>query len=375
LYPWHFHARELTANPFWILAHAWPPYLGANQIKDIVVNVLLYWPLGMFGFLALSRTRPKAVAVGAPIAIGFVLSCGMEILQLFDAGRDTSGMDVLSNTAGSGVGVACGILFASYLRKIERSLETIRYHQRGSLLLLICLAIRELVPFFPDYSPYRVWHKLIALLAVNWSSVGVFSTSLIEWLVVARLVETAVEPPWVSRIYLALLALAPAKMLVLGCTADGMELAGAAAAYFIWHYGLRKSGRRSGLLAILFLGLIVIRGLSPFHFTGEATPFSWIPFRSLFDMGRVAAIRIFFEKLFYYGALVWLLRDCGWRMRYAAAGAAATVAALEAAQMYLPGRVPEVTDPLLVLMLAGILALLDRPNDSPMRRPIGAGVR
>ena len=160
MYPWHFHARDLTANPFWILAHAWPPYLGGNQIKDIVVNVLFYAPLGLFGFLALSQTRLKTVAAAAPIAIGFALSCGMEMLQLFVEVRDTSAMDVLSNTAGSGVGVACGILFASQLRKIERSLENIPYHHPGALLLLLCLTIGELVPFFPDYSPYRVWHKI-----------------------------------------------------------------------------------------------------------------------------------------------------------------------------------------------------------------------
>lgn len=317
------------------------------------MNVLLYWPLGMFGFLAFPETRPKVLAAAAPIAIGFTLSCSMEILQLFDAWRAISGLDVVSNTAGSIFGVACGILFASDLRSIGRSLQTIRCHQRGSLLLIISLAIRELLPFFPDYSPYRVWHKLIALLTVTGSSVGVFSTSLIEWLVVARLVEAAIEPPWVSGIYLALLALIPAKIFVLGRITDGMELAGGAAAYFIWHYGLRKSDRRSGWLAILFWGLMVIRGLAPFHFTGGAMPF--------------------FGKLFAYGTLVWLLRDSGWLMRYAAAGAAATVAAVEAAQMYLPGRVPAAADPLLVLLLAGILALVDRPNDSPGGRSICAG--
>ena len=252
LYPWHFHARELTANPAWILAHAWPTYFGANQIKDVIVNVLLYAPLGLFGFLSLSNNRLRPVAGGATIAFAFALSCSMEMLQLFDAGRDTSALDVLSNTAGAGVGVACGLLFESYLRKIQTGLQTIRWIQKGSLLLLVCFAARELAPFFPDYSPYRVWHKGIALASVNEFSVGLFLAILVEWLAVARLVETATAPPWVSRIYLVLLALVPAKILIVGRTTNPMELGGAALAYFIWRYGLQSSGWRSRLLAVLF---------------------------------------------------------------------------------------------------------------------------
>lgn len=367
LYPWQFHARELTANPARILAHAWPTHFGANQIKDIIVNVLLYAPLGLFGFLSLSSNRLRSVADAATIAIGFALSCSMEMLQLFDTGRDTSALDVLSNTAGAGIGVACGVLFERHLRNIQAGLQTIRWNQKGSLLLLVCFAARELAPFFPDYSPYRVWHKGIALLAENEFSVGVFLASLVEWLVVARLVETATEPPWVSRIYLALLALIPAKILVIGRTTNRMELAGAALAYFFWRYGLQKFGWRSRLLAVLFTTLIVLHGLSPFHFMSEAAAFSWIPFRALLQTGRLAAISIFFGKLFACGTLVWLLRDSGWRMRYAAAGTAGTFAAVEAAQMYLPDRVPEITDPLLVLLLAWILAALDGASEGSGR--------
>jgi VanZ family protein len=291
----------------------------------------------------------------------------MEMLQLFDTGRDTSALDVLSNTAGAGIGVACGVLFERHLRNIQAGLQTIRWNQKGSLLLLVCFAARELAPFFPDYSPYRVWHKGIALLAENEFSVGVFLACLVEWLVVARLVETATEPPWVSRIYLALLALIPAKILVIGRTTNRMELAGAALAYFFWRYGLQKFGWRSRLLAVLFTTLIVLHGLSPFHFMSEAAAFSWIPFRALLQTGRLAAISIFFGKLFACGTLVWLLRDSGWRMRYAAAGTAGTFAAVEAAQMYLPDRVPEITDPLLVLLLAWILAALDGASEGSGR--------
>jgi VanZ family protein len=359
LYPWHFHARELPASPVSILIHSWPLYSGPAQIKDIVINILLYTPLGLFGFLSLSQARRRAFQVAVPVAIGFALSFSIEILQLFDAGRDTSALDVLSNTTGAGLGVFCGLLFENSLRRIRTSHSTIRYQQPGSLLLLVFLVAYQLSPFFPDYSVFSLQHKLIALMTVSEFSIRICLLSLIEWLAIARLVETAIDPLWASGVYLALLMLIPAKILIVGRTTNCAELAGAALAYLVWRYGLRQSPPRAQVLAVLFIALIIIRGLSPYQFTSAATPFSWIPFRALFDTDRAAAITIFLGKLFAYGTFVWLLRDSGWRMRYAAAGAAATLGAVEVAQMYLPGRVPEITDPLIALFLAWILWLVD----------------
>ena len=274
LYPWHFYARELPANPVWMLLHSWP-----EHYSDVVINILLYAPLGMFGFLSMSGTRRKAVAVGAPIGIGFALSCSMELLQLFDLGRDSGALDVVSNTVGAAVGVGCGALFE-------------RYRASGSLLLPICFGVHEVLPH-----------------AANG-----FFVNLIEWLAVARLLEAAM--------------------------------------------GLRRFAWSSPMLAALFAGSIVIRGLAPYHFTSVATPFSWVPFGGMFQSDRMAAMSIVLGKTFIYGTFVWLLRDSGWRMRYAAAAAAITLAAIEVTQMYLPGRTPEITDPLLALILAWVLSVI-----------------
>jgi VanZ family protein len=359
LYPWHFHARELTSNPAWILVHAWPSNFDAAQIKDIAINILLYTPLGLFGFLSLSRTRRKAVAAAIPVAIGFALSFSIEILQLFDAGRDGSALDVLTNTTGSGVGVLCGLLFENSLRRIQTRFSPVRYHQPGALLLLVFLAAYQLSPFFPDYSVFSLRHKLVALFAINEFSVRSCLGSLVEWLAIARVVELAIDPVWAGSAYLALWMLVPAKILIAGRTAGCAELAGASLAYFIWHIGFRQSPQRGQILAALFTGLIIVRGLAPYQFTDAAMPFSWIPFAALFETERVAAMTIFLGKLFAYGTFVWLLRDRGWRMRYAATVAAAILGAIEAAQMYLPGRVPEITDPLIALFLGWVFWLMD----------------
>lgn len=352
LYPWHFQARELTANPVWILIHAWPGP-GEIQIDDVALNILLYAPLGLFGFLSLSHVRRRVVPVAVPIAIGFALSFSMEILQLFDLGRDSGALDVLNNTVGAGVGVLCGVLFENSLSKIRN------YRQLASLLLLVCFVLYQLSPFHPEDSVVSLQDKFTSLMAVREFSIRICLVSLVEWLAVARLVEAAIDKLWRSRIYFAIWMLIPTRMLIAGRTTTGAELAGAALAYIVWRYGLQTFSRRAQLLAVLFASLIIFRGLAPYQFTSRAASFSWIPFRALFVADRLAAITIFLGKVFAYGTFVWLLRDSGWRMRYAAVGAAGTLGAIEAAQMFLPGRVPEITDPLIALFLAWVFWLVD----------------
>ena len=57
---------------------------------------------------------------------------------------------------------------------------------------------------------------------------------------------------------------------------------------------------------------------------------------------------------------VWLLRAAGWRLARAAIAVAVLLGAIEVIQIHLPGRVAEITDPLLALLLAMTLGLLDR---------------
>jgi VanZ family protein len=361
LYPWEFHRRELSADPLWILFHSWPGQFGLTEIKDIVVNIALYAPLGMFGFLSFAPSRGKLFRIFTPISIGFLLSGCIEMLQLFDDGRVTSSLDLLTNTVGSAVGVVCGIWFQQYLQTIESRLHSIQRRQAGSMLLLICFGAYSLCPFFPDYGFWSIRHKL-SILSASGFSVTAFSASLIEWLVIAKLVEAAVDPLWAPRILAALLILAPAKLLVSERTTTWSELSGVVAAYLIWVFALQPIAWRTQLLAVMFAALVLFRGLSPYHFASTASAFSWVPFRALFQYDSASALVVFLGKVFAYGTFVWILRESGWKMRFAAAAVVVLLAVIEAAQTRLPGRVAEITDPVLALILAYGLYLVDRPG-------------
>jgi hypothetical protein len=73
--------------------------------------------------------------------------------------------------------------------------------------------------------------------------------------------------------------------------------------------------------------------------------------------------------------LVWIgdlaSARAGWRLSRAAVAVALLLSAIEVIQIHLPGRVAEITDPLLALLLAMVLGLSERwqslPSDSLAR--------
>ena len=110
----------------------------------------------------------------------------------------------------------------------------------------------------------------------------------------------------------------------------------------------------------LIVLLLILRGLVPYHWSSVANPFSWVPFRGSLAANRDSGLLTLFQKCFWYGSAVWLLRAAGWRLARAAVVMALLLGAIEVIQIHLPGRVAEITDPLLALIMATSLGLLDR---------------
>ena len=69
-------------------------------------------------------------------------------------------------------------------------------------------------------------------------------------------------------------------------------------------------------------------------------------------------IQVLIAKAFYYATAIWLLRAGGMRIHRATLLVALVLAAVEAAQTYLPGRTPEITDPILAILLGLALWIL-----------------
>ena len=131
---------------------------------------------------------------------------------------------------------------------------------------------------------------------------------------------------------------------------------GGAAAALIWLW-LSRLESRSIVVAAVFAGSAITQALEPFKFDRVARPFGLIPFRS-FMISIENVVQVFFEKAFTYGALVWLWIRAGIPFWAAVTLGGLLELLLRLMQVYLPGRSAEITDTVMVLLLAAGLKLM-----------------
>jgi VanZ family protein len=349
LYPFQFDFGRTDASPLAILLHAWPAKIDKFAWRDACVNVLLYFPLGLTAVLVFMRRLPRAAAALATVMLGTGLSASIEMLQIFDAHRMCSLLDVACNFAGTMGGVCAALIFRQEIFEITRRRQGHR-GAGGALMLAGCWAGYQLYPLIPLFSRGRLRANVARFLATPISMVEV-GASAAEWFafaLVMRAVAGRLKAPW---LLLAMLCL-PLRLLIMERTLAPDELIGAGLAMLLWTYPAEGSRVRAG--AGMLAAAIMLRELSPFEFTAQARAMSWIPFAATLDAERLNAALVLLRKAFEYGTLVWLLRASGLRYWSAGVSVAAALVLLETAQRYLPNRQPEITD----AAIAGILACI-----------------
>jgi len=371
LYPWDFHF-DRHVNAVWVLLHHWPRGWTRGTLRDTVLNLLLYMPVGAFAFLAMARQRDSAASgraaqprryriVLAAAALGLALSVSMELLQAYDANRDTSPADVVCNAAGTVTGALLALMFQPALVSMVH--RGTRRSAASAVMLAVFWAGFQLYPLFPSLTSIRL-HAGLAFLArpPAIQPVEIWAITA-EWFAIWLLLETfdwPVRDLWMAGILVVL----PVRIFIPGQTVGWNDVLGAALAMALWCAGAPKRRLRRG--AWIIASAIVLREFAPFHFSSHAMPFSWIPFYATLSSERHIAVVILLRKVFDYGAAVWLFHAIGWSYARAGSSVAAVLLVLELVQRYLPGRTPESTDPVLALLMA--LALWLASDFSPRRR-------
>jgi VanZ family protein len=360
LYPFHFHPLPPDGwYRFWNL----PPAIDRFVLRDGLLNVLLYLPFGALAFLALRPVRNVWARVLLPVLFGLLLSTSIEILQLMDFPRTSSVLDVACNLAGTVGGIVAARAYSTPLLRIAARTQLRLAPTPSPPLLILCLWLGyQLFPLFPSIGLFAIRVKLRAFFT-QWSFAGA-AIAVLEWLVIAEILKTLL-PGTTSRRYLAvLLLLLPARFFVLGRNLTSPELIGAVAACILWWYWLSNERYAAVILACSMVAAIVHLEVSPYHFSATPQPFSWIPFAAFIETGPDFGAVVFLRKSFWYGAAVWTLREAGAGYLKPTLGIALLLSALEWLQRYLPGRTPEITDPLLAILLALFLHFFQQYSES-----------
>src|ERR1051326_2702 len=224
LYPWHFNFHK-NVQPLWLLIHNWPQQLNRWLVFDIVLNVLLYVPLGVLAFLTFARRRRSA---GFPLisaaALGFAVSVTMELLQAYDLQRDTGPLDVVTNTTGSAIGAVLALLCQPLLEKLADR-KTRRSAVAAAALAIVWLGY-QLYPFFPVFRLHRLRAES-ALLAHFPPLNGVeIWTGAAEWFAIWLVLDTLGES--IHGLWLGAMLVLPLQIFIAGRALTWTDLLSAA---------------------------------------------------------------------------------------------------------------------------------------------------
>lgn len=366
LYPFRFHSNFLN-DPVRGLIGTWRTPTGRG---DFLANLLLYFPFGLFSFPAL-RLPSKTARIALAIAGGLSLSVSLELAQFYDQGRNSAMADVYANTAGTALGAAAGALLFSK----QRRWRALTVNRRPFVLLLLSSWIGyRLTPFVPTIDLHKYWMALKPLvLSPALPPLDVYRHAVIT-LALAVLLE-ALFGPRRSRIAILVLALAVlvARVLILDTVLSPAEVAGGAVGIAVYISLLWSLRVRSQVIAGLFAGVVIIQAIEPFHFSTTPRPFEWTPFLGFMQGSVEVNIRSLFEKVFSYGSLVWLTMRAGCTFRLAVGLTSGLVLCLRLGQVFLPGRSTEITDVIMLIMLAVVLKLMSEDPASDLRKDATPG--
>jgi VanZ family protein len=271
------------------------------------------------------------------VVAGVGLSALIEWLQLWSPVRYGTLNDLAANSLGAVVGATAAVFMQ--VPTVMRQLPS-----GPPAVLLVTWFLWHAFPFAPRFSLARLG---AVLHPEPWSWITFEQVLLGAVAIGAALDKTAWR--WIA--YLVL----PAQLFLLEHGFSYAALAGGAIGL-----GATAWGRYRAItwLAWALPAWLLFDELRPFAWR-DPVEFTWAPFATWYESSSEHVYGVLFGKLFLSAATIWCLRKAGLGWWRAVGIPAAVLAVGELAQRWIPGRTPESTDVVLVL-IGAILLLLAR---------------
>jgi hypothetical protein len=345
LFPFHYQAHMPSWADGWALLRPEAHY----SRSDLLGNLLLFVPYGLLLAGPIPPSRRLLALLG-----GVALAVGLQWLQFWFPNRVPSGTDAVLNGVGIASGLGAGLLSAPLVQRWQPlNLPRPQFVLVASLLMALWLLYRWF-PLVPTLDVQNIKNGLKPLL--QWREMGAVDVlrNLAGWLVFLRLARYSWLQRWgswqLAALCLAVMAAEPFFVNNAISTANAVGLALVLALSPLLRSGPSTLMVVAGVLAVS----IVVAALSPFEFRWVGG-FLWIPFAGSLGGDPIRAIPPLIEKFYLLGSLVFFVRYLGTSHWLTALTLGAFLLALELVQQALPGRTPEITDPLLVLGMAWLM--------------------
>jgi VanZ family protein len=352
LYPFDllFPSPELLALR---LHRSWSHYMSRG---DLVTNILIYMPIGASLVLALAGRSRWTHVLEATLA-GSLLSLTMELSQLFTAHRVTSIYDWMFNTAGSFAGA---LMISGYLLIGVRWRFNSLLGNRPALVpmwIILLWFISQGSPFKTVINAAQLQASIETLTRPHAWSIVNWSIAIGSWLILAESMRRIWVRPYAVAALIALITVTLlGRLWIIEQHLRYEEVAAWAIATLSLFISKAPDSRlRTGIASSACTAALLLAGLWPFVFSAQVGEFHWIPFSGNLLLSR--DYQPLFEKLFLYAGLLWSMTLSLGRLSFAFVVAFLLTTVIEIQQMWMPDRRSEITDPLLILGLAGLFYL------------------
>ncbi len=343
LYP--FQASLQAIDPgaaLYRLFSDWESELGA---PNIFANIVLFVPYGLFGLLAVSthaRLRHWLLVFGSAAFIAVAL----QVAQLWLAARSPTVVDAIINMIGVTLGAALAQL--PVVRSAILGLNTRSQHIVAiPFLLLLSWLGYHWFPYVPTVDVIAIRDGVRPLLVDPVLLPLNLFHNLVGWLVFAALWQQCRFSTRLLWLFIPLAVLAKAG--IADNTLHPHNILAALLATPVWLTMNRLFSRPMVPLLIVLTVMLAVQGLRPFEL--GASSFRWIPFTGFLTGNMMINTISLLEKLFLYGSLVWLTLMATRSRAAALLFPVAVTAAIEIMQTQVAGRVAEITDPILCVLI------------------------
>ncbi len=349
LYPFDFNCNIAIYEALSQLNKTWT---STTSRGDIVANIALFLPFGYIGMLAFSNSFKTILRLISVIGLGALLGMALQIMQICIPSRDANLSDAILNIVGTGIGAVFGLFHRNYLSDARLRFKSIFGPQ---IILIASWFCYRLMPFIPSLDFQKIKDSLKPIfLNIQLSGINVFHDA-VAWAAVIYL-WNSIMPKFSARKYIltSMTITFALETVIIDNVVTASNVVGAFLGISLWER-IKNSRSRTLLLALSIATSLIASGLSPFEYSSVPSSFHWIPFYGFLQGSMLVNTSVIFEKFFLYGTLVWLLFECCYKWMVAIICALFITGLIEAAQMFFNGHLPEVTDPLLVLVFASFL--------------------
>jgi len=345
LYPGNFSHVDPDAFEQFFTNMLWVTSTG-----DLLGNIALFLPLGINGGWVI-HTRYRTTHLLLWLAAGFVFALTLQILQIWLPTRSAALADVLWNMVGLLSGIGTGSLVRQSLS--SRSLDKLSLLRTGTIIPFVILLLwtgSELLPLVPSLDWQKFKDALKPLQETDFSF-SYFGFHAAGFMAAGSILSLQIHKPtvWLTGTLLFVLA---GKIVVIDQFLDLSTLTGLLAGYLATILLLQTKHRIRAAAAfwpLLFAWSLY--ALTPFSFTSGGT-FNLIPFTTMLEGSMLDNTTGLVRSLYIYSALLWLGSQIGGNFRGIVLALIFWSIVIELIQTGLLGRNADITEPLLIGLIA-----------------------